>query len=81
MQENNILQIQNDLERVFMKANVMSPATHFMLSDIFDIFLDLVFIKAILTLELEDQTDINNEWKKIISISEPKYYILHRTHF
>ena len=76
MQENNTLQIQNDLQRLFGNLNDMMHTSHLRLSDTFDIFLDLVFIKAIYTLDLEDKMDGNNEWKKIISISEPKHYIL-----
>lgn len=77
MQGNSTQQMQNDLQRLFEALSDMMSANHLSLSDTFDIFLDLVFIKAIYTLNLEDKIDANNEWKKIISIPDPKHYILY----
>ncbi len=76
MQENSTRQMQNDLQRLFGALNDILNTSHLRLSDTFDIFLDLVFIKAIYTLNLDDITDTSNEWEIIISIPDPKHYIL-----
>ncbi len=77
MQENNTLQIQNDIQKLFGNLNDVLNRSHLMISETFDIFLDLVFIKAIYTLNLENKIDTKNEWEKIISVPDPKHYILY----
>ena len=77
MQENNTLHIQNDIQKLFGNLNDVLNRSHLMISETFDIFLDLVFIKAIYTLNLENKIDTKNEWEKIISVPDPKHYILY----
>ncbi len=76
MQEKNTIHIQNNVQRLFEDLYNLLLTSPLRLSDTFDIFLDLVFIKAIYTLKLESNTDANDKWTAIVSASDPKHYLL-----
>ncbi len=75
MKDRNISTIQT--EKGIHKLFDFFRTNHSHPSDIIDIFLDLLFIRAIYTLNIEDNyVDDTNSWDKIISAENQKNYIL-----
>jgi type I restriction-modification system DNA methylase subunit len=68
--------MQENTEEIFRNLNNIASRSDLILSDLFDIFLDIVFIKAVYTLNLENNLNTSNKWGKILSSSNPKYYVL-----
>jgi type I restriction-modification system DNA methylase subunit len=68
--------MQENTEEIFRNLNNITQRSNLTLSDSFDIFLDIVFIKAVYTLNLENNLNTSNKWEKILSSSNPKYYVL-----
>ncbi len=75
----NQINLDQEFSNVLSNLSNFSHSSKYMLPELFDIFLHLLFIKAIEKLHLDNTRleDINYSWEKILSSSDIKQYILY----